>query len=249
MRSLPQRVDDILCLTIFLHGTVSVSEDSRVFWDLLSFIYPDKASTVFASLDALLLVLGAAIKYKMKAVVDALQTQILSKMSNGQTFREALLYDDPLGVYVKAKEFDLGDLANAAANATLNIDISVVPEIGSDLARMPALWLWQLLDLRKQRGAWLLERYKVGFYIAYLDSQYRHCHEGVIFGRYKCYGGEDSRRDLPASVLEMIEAYPCARAIRRIDFNLQLKCLRCGAAATAHFNKVCDEYERTFGIF
>lgn len=83
----------------------------------------------------------------MKVVVDALQTQLVSKMKSGQTYRGALLEDDPLRVFVKAKEFDLDDLANAVANATLNIDITVFPDTGSDLARMPAIWPWQLLEL------------------------------------------------------------------------------------------------------
>ena len=58
-----------------------------------------------------------------------------------------MLYDDPLRILVKAKEFDLDDLANETAKATFNIYITVVPDTSSDLVRMPAIWLWQLFDL------------------------------------------------------------------------------------------------------
>ena len=126
---------------------MSVSEDSVKFQDLLSLTYPDKTKTLFTSLDTLLPVLRAASGYQMKVVVDALQTQLMSKIMTRQTYREALLYDDPLRVFVKAKEFDLDDLANETANATVNIYITVVPDTGSDLVRMPAIWLWQLFEL------------------------------------------------------------------------------------------------------
>jgi hypothetical protein len=53
-----------------------------------------------------------------------------------------------LKVFIKVKESELGDLANAVAKATPNI--STIPDTQSDLARMPALWLWHLLNLRKE---------------------------------------------------------------------------------------------------
>ena len=245
--------DETLCLITFFNPTVSISEDSKTFQDLLSFIYPDKSSTLFTGLDALLPVLGAAIKYQMRVVVDALKAQIMFKSINGNTYREALLYDDPLRVYVKAKEFDLDDLVNAAANATLNIDITRAPDPCSDLTSMPATWLWQLLDIRKERTNWLMMNCGTQFYVAQMDPQYR-------YGRYQPWyfptslcgcgvaqGG--TTKEITGPLLDKIKAYPCPRAIRKIDFNVELKCLRCGAAAAVHFNRICKAYEVAFGTF
>ena len=237
----------------FFRGIVPIPEDSGTFQDLLSFIYPDKSSPAFTTLDGLLPVLSAAHKYQMNAVVDALQIQIMSKSISGNTLREALLYSDPLRVYVKAKEFDLGDLANAAANATLDINISTVPDPRSDLASMPAIWLWQLFNLREERGTWLLRKCGPRFFIANLDKNYQpgSYHAGLFRGvRCSCGEAEETTfKAIPATLLDTIRTYPCARAIRKIDFNIALECLRCGAAAAAHFNKICNEYEKAFGIF
>ena len=237
----------------FFRGIVPISEDSGTFQNLLSFIYPDKPSPAFTTLDVLLPVLSAANKYQMNAVLDALKIQIMSKSISGNTHREALLYSDPLKVYREAKKLDLGDLADAAANATLCIDISAVPDPRSDLASMPAIWLWQLLNLRKERSAWLLQKCGSGFLIANMNENYKSTGRGFgIFPGNRCGCGEGemtTRKLIPATLLDTIKAYPCARAIRKIDFNVTLKCLRCGAAAAAHFNKICNEYEKAFGIF
>ena len=245
--------DETLCLINFFNLTVSISEDSGTFQDLLSFIYPDKSSILFTSLDALLPVLSASIKYQMKAIVDALKAQIMSKSINENTYREALLYNDPLRVYVKAKELDLGDLVNAAANATLNVDITCTPDARSDLASMPAMWLWQLLDIRKERTNWLMRNCGSTFYVAWLGSEYKYV--GRFSGRYPtfrcgCGVADDAvTKEIPAPLLDKIKAYPCPRAIRKIDFNVELNCLRCGAAAAAHFDRICTGYEAAFGMF
>lgn len=230
---------------------VSISEDSETFQNLLSFIYPDKTSTIFTSPDVLLPVLSAAGKYQMKAVLDALQTQIMSKSISGKSCREALLYIDPLTFYVKAKEFNLDDLANAAANATLNINLGAVPDARSDLARVPAIWFWQLLNLRTGRSAWLLQ--KCGSEFAIANSKYTsHIKYGSLYVPQACKCGQgpnQTSRGIPASLLDMVKANPCARAIRKIDFISVLQCLRCGTAASVHFSALCDEYEKEFGTF
>lgn len=193
-------------------------------------------------------VCSAAVKYEMKVVVDALQMQIVSKRIIGKSYREALLYADPLRIFVKAKELGLDDLAKAAANATLNIDISAVPiNTRSDLASMPVVLLWQLLDLRKERATWLLEKCGSVFYIKRMKPKYDYGSPSTAI--CKCGAVAASTSGIPALLRDMIKAYPCARAIRRINFNKELGCLRCGGAAIAHFNKICDEYEKTFGIF
>ena len=242
----------------FFDRAVSISEDSETFQSLLSFIYPDKISTVFTSLDVLLPVLNAASKYQMRVVVDALKVQVMSRTVSGNTYREALLYDDPLRVYAKAKELKLDDLANAAANATLNIDITRTPDTHSDLASMPALWLWQLMDIRKERTTWLLTNCRYQFYVGSMDLAYKFAAtqpnqpDYSYFRAFACgcgVGNGVASKAIPASLLDKIKANPCPRAIRKIDFNVELRCLRCGAAAAAHFNRVCKEYEEAFGMF
>ena len=57
---------------------------------------------------------------------------------------------DPLWVYAKAKYLGLDEVANAAANATLNIDITIRPQDNPDIADMPPSWLWDLLELRRE---------------------------------------------------------------------------------------------------
>ena len=178
--------------------------------------------------------------------MDALKAQIMSTSVSGNTYREALLYDDPLRVYAKAKELNLRDLANAAASATLNIDITCVPDAHSHMASMPAMWLWQLLDIRKERTTWLLARCR---YECYVGQIYQRC-DFLQAVRCGC-GKKDTivSKEMPASLLDKIKANPCPRAIRKIDFIQDLNCLQCGAAAAVHFNKVCKEYEETFGMF
>ena len=244
--------DETLCLFIYFDRTVSISEDSGTFQNLLSFIYPDKTSTVFTSLDLLLPVLTAASKYQMRAVVDKLTAQMVSRSISGNTYREPLLYDDPLSLYVKAKEFDLGDLANAAANATLSVDITRAPDSCSDLARMPAIWLWQLLSIRKERTDWLLKMCGSDFHIGSMNHHYQRQYGHPLFQTFRCscaLSTDVSTKGIPAPLLDKIKAYPCPRSIRKIDFNVEQGCLRCGAAATVHFDKICKKYEEVFGIF
>jgi hypothetical protein len=246
--------DETLFFDSFFDRIVSISEDSETFHNLLSFIYPDKSPTLFTNLDGLLPVLSAASKYQMGAIVDMLKAQIMSRSISGNTHIEALLYDDPLRVYVKAKEFDLGDLVDAAVNATFNVDIARAPDPCSDVARMPAIWLWQLQDIRKERTDWMMKKCDAEFFIGSMDSQYEYQVDKHLccFPRSRCSCGQnefDYGKKTPESLLNRIKAYPCPRAIRKIDFHVALGCLRCGAAATAHFNRICKEYEDAFGTF
>ena len=121
-----------------------MTENSVVFRDLLSFIYPDKIPTVFPTLHALVPVLDAAYKYEMKGVMGALSTQLISTGCG-------LMQQSPLWVYAKAKHLGLDEVASAAANATLDIDITIQPRDNPDIANMPASWLWDLLALRRKR--------------------------------------------------------------------------------------------------
>jgi len=190
----------------------------------------------------------------MNVIVDVLKMQIMSRSISGKTYREPLLYDDPLRVYVKAKDLDLGDLVDAAVNATLSVDITRVPDPCSDLVSMPAIYLWQLLDIRKERVNWLVNNCGSWFYIGSMDSQYQFTRNDDLLAfppsRCRCVNDErEFQKTIPIWILDSIKENPCPRTIRKIDFQVQLGCLRCGAAATAHFNRVCKKYEEEFGMF
>ena len=119
-------------MTLLHCELVSVTEDSILFHDVLSFIYPDKCPTVFTALTSLIPVLDAAAKYDMKGIVAALSSQLMKG-----TTGEAIMYQDPLWVYSKAKQLGLAELAKVAANATLTIDLGEAtyrPEVANGAA-------------------------------------------------------------------------------------------------------------------
>ena len=237
-----------------IYRAVTITEDSRIFQDLLTFIYPDKTPTVFSNLDVLMSVLDAATKYDMKAVTNALAGQLMSKRLDQGRHQEALIYTDPLRVYAKAKEFELVDLANAAANASLNLNSYATSAVMHKFGNMPASWAWELLDIRERRIQWWLA--KIVHPIAFINSTYGY----VGANGLQCINGRASNsncghntttdfRVIPVAIKEKIRSCPCAKAVRGIDFCVELKCLRCGAALNASFKKLCDEYDKEFGTF
>jgi len=231
----------------------TIVEDSEVFQNLLTFIYPDKPSTVFETLDELLPVLDAAAKYEMGAITDALARQLMSKLPMNQRHQEALLYDDPLRVYVKAKQLGLAGLASAAADASLNVNIYTTPVDIHRYDNMPASWLWQLLEMRQKRVNWWSTRIQT-YLVANMDNQYNTItsSRAMTFRSVACNCGHNdisSQRPVPETTRERIKSYPCARAVREIDFAVELKCLRCGAAANGKFTQLCELYEAEFGTF
>ena len=240
-----------------IYRAVTIAEDSTIFQDLLTFVYPDETPTVFSDLDALMPVLEAAAKYDMKAVTNALAGQLMSKRIDQGRHREALIYTDPLRVYAKAKQIGLVDLANAAANASLNINVYAVPAGIHEYGNMPASWLWELLDVREKRVQWWLTKLvNTQHPIACISGAYYYVGANSmhsIIGRVSsCNCGHNTSSDfrvIPDAIKDKIRSYPCARAVRKIDFCMELKCLRCGAALNASFKKLCDEYETAFGTF
>ena len=224
------------------YESVTITEDSTLFQDLLSFIYPDKSPTRFTALSSLMPVLDAAAKYDMKGVMDSLSVQIIEGTTKG-----ALMYQNPLWVYIKAKQLDLADLAKAGANATLTIDLGEAPHT-PEVANAPASWILELVALRTKHGQWWRTRCHRPIQIAKMNSDYQPDRR-FIYGQFACQcprvGTEDTRQPSPEVILKIMER-PCAKSVREIDFNQIIRCLRCGAAAAAHYNKVCQLYEMDF---
>lgn len=217
-----------------------------MFRDLLSFIYPDKCHTIFTALTSLIPVLDAAAKYDMKGVVGAL----ISQLTTGDT----LMYQDPLWVYSKAKQLDLADLAKPAAKATLTIDLgdkAYRPEV----ANGSASWILELASLRTEHSQWWRDNCLQEIPIARMTEQYElNTRYGAVcrFGHTSCQCPQLNTADTikpPIQVVLKILEHPCARSVRKIDFHRVIGCLRCGAAATAHYGKICLQYEKKFGEF
>ena len=227
-------------------GPVTIAEDSKTFQDLLSFIYPDKPPTIFPSLDPAIQVLDAAAKYSMNGVMVAISTQITARMG---TAGEELLYQDPLRVYITAKRLDLNKLADAAAKATLIVNINQIPDVTLECANMPASWLWALLSLRDAQSQWWAEKCDDLIHVAGMHEDYTRSHSpSPYFGHMSCSCRQVTEtRSVPNALQQKIVTYPCVRAVRRIDFAKELACLRCGAAAAAHFRKICDDHEKVYG--
>jgi len=226
---------------------VTITEDSAIFRDLLSFIYPDKAPARFTTLTSLMPVLDAAAKYDMKGVAQSLGAQLMTGVTE-----DALLYQDPLWVYIKAKQLDLTDLAKAAANATLTIDLGEAP-YKPEVANAPASWILELLTLRSKHSQWWSAEARQPIRIARMNSNYQRDHtSAAVYRQIACQcpqlGAADTIQPSTEAVLKINER-PCAKSVRKIDFNRTFGCLRCGAAATAHYNQVCQVYEKNFGKF
>lgn len=228
------------------HKSATITENSKTFLDLLSFIYPDKRPTVFSNLDSAIQALDAAAKYAMIGVTGAISTQITSRMG---TARDELLYQDPLRVYIKARRLDLSELADAAAKAILSININQVQDDTPELADMPASWLWTLIKLRAAQSQWWAEKCNDLIQVAEMRGDYTHSRSPhPYFGHVPCGCRQVmGTRSVPNGLQQKIVTYPCVRAVRKIDFAKELACVRCGAAAAAHFKKICDEHERIHG--
>ena len=243
------RIRELIC------GLVTITEDSETFLELLSFIYPDKTPTIFSDLDALLPVLDAAAKYEMTAVTNALARQLMSEQPDQGKHQKALVYTDPLRVYAKAKQFELVDLANAAANASLNINIYTTPRNIYEYSDMPASWLWKLLEMRQKRVKWWSHKLK-DVPIGDMSSNYsyvgNYSHQLHFLRVSTCTCNPEPSSNfmvIPDTIKEKIRSHPCAKAVRRIDFAVELKCLRCGAAMNGSFKRLCEAYEAEFGTF
>ena len=166
---------------------------------------------------------------------------------------DALMYQNPLWVYIKAKQLDLADLAKAAANATLTIDLGEAPR-KPEVANAPASWILELVTLRAKHSQWWSAQCRLAIRIASMSSDYGSAFSSDMTYRQticQCRPQLGTTDTIPPSievVLKIMER-PCAKSVRGIDFNRIIGCLRCGAAATAHYSKVCQLYEKKFGKF
>jgi len=200
---------------------------------------------MFTGLTSLMPVLDAAAKYDMKAIIHSLSLQL-----TGGVTGDTLLYEDPLWVYSKAKQLGLTDLARAAANATLTIDLGEAP-MRPEVANVPASWILELVKLRTKHAQWWKTKCQQPIPIANMDSQYK---PTVTRSAFYCQTScqcptMNSACEIkpPTDIVMKIIERPCARSVHEIDFNQLIKCLRCGAAATAHYRKICLLYEKEFG--
>jgi len=235
------------CISLVSCEPVTITEGSTVFRALLSFIYPDSIPTIFTRLTSLMPVLDAAAKYDMKAIIHSLSLQLMRG-----TAGDTLLYEDPLWVYSKAKQLDLTDLARAAANATLTIDLGEAPR-RPDAANVPASWILELVTLRTKHTQWWKTKCQESIPVANMNRQFQQISaRDAFYGSYNCQCPQINypyKIDPPKDVVMKIMERPCARSVREIDFHQIIKCLRCGAAAMGHYREICLLYEAEFGKF
>jgi len=234
---------------------VRIQEDSKTLQDLLSYIYPDRQTVLFEDLDAFLNVLKAAAKYQMAVVVNTLTEQVTSSRLKDNVTHQPLMYKDPLRVFATAKHLAIERLSLITREATLTIDIHSKTIRSTEASTMSALWLWELEDTRRERWKWLKDRCEAAPCITSLYSTYHHVYaylggtvydtSSAVFSKLSC-SLHDNKVTL-ARLLERIKEFPCPKSIREIDFHLELKCSRCGDAATAFFKRICEDYEAKFG--
>jgi hypothetical protein len=228
-----------------------VQEDSKILEDLLSFIYPDRQRIVFEELDPCFDVLKAAAKYQMEGIINTLTDQITSPQCKNNVTYQPLVYKDPVRVFAVAKHLAIERLSLIGREATLTIDIRNIIR-STEASNMLVSWLWELEDTRQERKQWLKDRCGTSFHVGNLDSFYHYQARPILFRPSACQcsgNSKDDKKFIPANVLERIENFPCPKTIRNIDFHLECTCLRCGAAATAFFKRVCEDYEAKFGGF
>jgi len=123
------------------HPVIPMTESDSVLRDLLRFVYPVSHPTI-SSLDELVAILGAAIKYDFLGAISCLRKQLISP-----TF----LKDDPMRVFAIASRYDFEDEARVASGHTLSIAILDSP-LSDDLRFMSAHSYHRLLQLHKKRS-------------------------------------------------------------------------------------------------
>jgi BTB/POZ domain len=137
MFSLPQPK----CIIDEALPVLNVAESSAILDPLLRFLYPLPDPEV-STLDALVPIMCAAVKYDMAAVTDRLRALLVSP-----TFLETA----PVRVFAIASRFDLEEEAKLASKYTLRMRVLDVP-LSDDLRHISAYAYHQLLDLHRRRG-------------------------------------------------------------------------------------------------
>jgi hypothetical protein len=124
-----------------LHPVVPVIEPGSTVHALLRFVYPVSHPTI-SSLDELVTILGAAVKYDFLGAISSLRKQLISP-----TF----LRDNPMRVFAIASRYDFEDEAQVASRYTLSIAILDCP-LSDDLRFITAHSYHRLLVLHKKRS-------------------------------------------------------------------------------------------------
>ena len=137
MFSLPQPESD----TTERLPILDVSEPAAVLDPLLRFLYPVPDPEV-STLDMLVLIMFAASKYDMAAVMDRLRVLLVSP---------AFLETAPVRVFAIASRFDLEEEAKLASKHTLGVHVLDAP-LCEDLRHISAYAYYRLLELHRQRG-------------------------------------------------------------------------------------------------
>ncbi|RDB20048.1 hypothetical protein Hypma_012998 [Hypsizygus marmoreus] len=121
-------------------SNILVTETRDTLHTLLEFVYPVE-NPVISSLDELVPILGAAIKYDFTAVIGSLRKLLVSpQFARGE----------PTRVYAIASRFDLEEEAQIASKYTLSINVLDAP-LSEDLKYITAFSYHRLLDLHRRR--------------------------------------------------------------------------------------------------
>jgi len=127
-----------------------VSETSDVLDTLLRFIYPTP-DPLISSLEELVPILGAAVKYDLLAVTVSLRRILTSQL---------YLQVTPVRVYAIACRYDLEEEAALASRHTLSINILDAP-LTDDLKHITAYSYHRLLELHHRRSRSALALLKI----------------------------------------------------------------------------------------
>lgn len=119
---------------------IPVSEPRTTLGTLLKCVYPVQNPT-FDSLDDLVPILGAAVKYDFSSVIDTLRKLLVAPQFVETT---------PTRVYAIACRFDLEEEARIASKYTLNVNVLDAP-LSDDLKFITAYSYHRLLDLHRRR--------------------------------------------------------------------------------------------------
>ncbi|KAF8076833.1 hypothetical protein FPV67DRAFT_434885 [Lyophyllum atratum] len=129
---------------------IPVSETRKVLGTLLEFLYPIE-NPCLDSLDDLVPILEAAVKYDVVGVISALRKFLISPQ-----FVEA----QPTRVYAIACRFDLEEEAKLASKYTLGVHILDAP-LSEDLKFITAYSYHRLLDLHRRRTQAAVDMLKI----------------------------------------------------------------------------------------
>ncbi|KAF9780009.1 hypothetical protein BJ322DRAFT_304149 [Thelephora terrestris] len=121
---------------------VEVYEPPEILQLLLQFIYPTPDPTIDNDLDALILVLHAAIKYDVLPAIESLRKQLVS---------ESYLQQSPTRIYAIASRYELEEEAKLASRHTLGVNILDAP-LSEELRYISAYSYHRLLALHHSRA-------------------------------------------------------------------------------------------------